>query len=77
MTELTPEQEAAIHEALVKALQNENVPRLDLGLTSEKSGGGPLDKAVSTAREAMGTCADCIRAHLQNVSNFFGGRQNS
>jgi hypothetical protein len=76
MTELTPEQE----EALAKTVLNSDNPVIELGVfqdNEEKSGGGVIDNALSTAREAMGTCADCIRAHLQNVSNFFGGRQNS
>jgi hypothetical protein len=65
---------------LASAVLNPNNPVLNLGLSADdgnESGGGSLGRAVSTAREAMGTCAGCIRAHLQNVFNCFGGRQNS
>ncbi len=76
MTELTPEQEAAIAGEVL----NPKNPVLDLGLSQgdeDESGGGALANAFSTAREALETCAGCIRAHLQKVSNCFGGRQNS
>ena len=75
MTELTPEQEAAIAEALT----NPRTPVFNLGLSQDdedESGGGAIDNARRIARKAMETCGDCIQASLAKL-NFFGGRQNS